>query len=186
MATQFLKCSACGFIIKKPQLGEVCPACGAKRAAFKEFEPKISEKRRKLLDLHIHPIMTHFSNGLSTLIFLLVLGTLVLPNFYRIRILDTIFILSLLLPPFVILTMLAGMLDGKTRFKQVTTPHLVKKLIFGSIFVALSFILALVALLSGISEAELWIVLFLSLSCILCGGFLAKIGGSLLCSKLPG
>ncbi|MHA1293739.1 MAG: rubredoxin-like domain-containing protein, partial [Promethearchaeota archaeon] len=119
---QLLKCKACGYIIKENELGDICPACGAKRIVFEPLNNKISDKRQKILDMHMHPIMTHFSNGFCVFILLLTCITLLNPNMYRIEILNTILILSLFLPIFVSLTIITGLIDGKVRFKKLNRP----------------------------------------------------------------
>lgn len=184
--TNYLRCKVCGFIIKEAKLGEVCPACGAKAQVFEPLKDNVSEKRRKLLELHIHPIMTHFSNGFSAFLVLLIFFTMIIPSVYRQEIFGTIIILSLALPLAVILTFLTGLFDGKTRFKNVKKPHLQKKIIIGSVFIGVSVFLAIYVLIYRVSPENLVYILIISSICLLCGALLGKIGGTLLCAKLPG
>lgn len=156
-----------------------------KRQAFKPVEDNVSDKRRKILNLHLHPIMTHFSNGFSSFLVIIILFTMVFPDFFRTELLNTIFVLSVLLPLAVLITMLAGIFDGKNRFKSLNTPYLKQKLLLGLIFLVLSSVLAAYAMIFGVALETLLFLLILSSACLLCGGLLGKIGGSLICAKLP-
>lgn len=183
--TKLLRCKACGFIIKENELGPVCPACGANRVVFESYDDKFSEKRRNLLDHHIHPISTHFSIGCTVIIQILTIIAFIFPQFYIIEVFNTIYILTLLLPFFVVFTMISGMLDGKLRFKTLNTPHLNKKIIFGVILIVLSVFMALLSIFTGVSISNLIIFFLMSFCCSMCGAFLGKIGSTLLSAKLP-
>lgn len=54
------KCKVCGFVLKNKTLPDLCPACGFKGKIFEEFEPTISAKRRKALEMHAHSAIVHF------------------------------------------------------------------------------------------------------------------------------
>lgn len=182
---KLLRCKACGFIIREDKLGTKCPACGAPRAAFEPYEEKIDPKRKKILDMHLHPVIVHFPQAFSVLILFLTGIGLIFPSFLRTQFLCTIHILAILLPIVVLPTISSGILDGKTRFKKVSTPYLKKKIIFGTIFLVLSTILAFISVFLTNEELFLIYTLILSLGCVLCGLILGLIGGSLLESKLP-
>lgn len=181
---ELVKCKACGFTIEKGKLGELCPACGVPKSAFEEYEPKISESRRKILDFHIHPVLVRFPQAFSISLLFFILINLFFPNFLRTEILNSIYILSLLLPFVVLASILGGLLDGKIRFKKLNTPHLKKKIIVGIIFLILSWIQFIIVLSIPV-DAVLIYLLFSNLGGVLCGGYLGLIGGTLLEAKLP-
>jgi hypothetical protein len=184
---QLLKCQVCGFTISEKQMkGDVCPACGVPREKLELFEPKISDKRRKILDLHLHPIILHFPQALSFLIFFFAALNLLFPTFLTDVILTSLPLLSFLLPFFVVLAMLSGMYDGKMRFKSITTPWLKLKIIIGAIFLLCSVLVAVFAFLIIALDLALLLVVIFSLGCIITGGINGFIGGNLICAKMPG
>jgi rubredoxin len=187
---QLLRCKVCGYIIREDKLGEKCPACGVPKTAFEPYKEKVSEKRKRILDLEIHPILTHFAVGFSAFTFILTLLTLIFPTFYRIEILYTIAILSVSLPFFVCLTLIAGIIDGKIRFKKVITIQHIKKMIVGSIFLALAISLGVIsplAISSGVINIDtgLIAIVIISVFCVGCALFLGLIGRGLKCIAFP-
>ncbi len=181
-----LKCKACGFIINENKLGDICPACGVPRSAFEPYRENISKKRKTILGLNLHPIAVHFPQAFAAIIppFIL-LGVAVNPMLGH-ELLITVKIASLLMPFTVAAAFICGLIDGKTRFKRLTTPYLVKKISVASVLLVLSTAMAIVAFLHGVEYPGRLILLFLSLGCIVCEIFLAEIGKTLLNSKLPG
>ena len=117
--TSLLRCRVCGFIIKEGKLGDRCPACGVPRTAFESYDDKITEKRRKLLDMDIHPVVVHFPQAFSVFILFLTIFTLIFPNFLRAEILCSIPILAIFLPLVTAAAIFSGAFDGKTRFKKL-------------------------------------------------------------------
>ena len=182
---KLLRCKACGFIIKEGKLGDRCPACGVPRTSFEPYEENISEKRKKILDMDLHPIVVHFPQAFSVFIFLLTVITFIFPSFLRSQIRCAIPILAIFLPIAVIGAILSGALDGKTRFKKIKTPHLIKKITFGTIFFVLSIPLAIYSLYFINIEIGIILILIFSLGCMMCGGVLGLIGKTLLNAKLP-
>ena len=183
--TSFLRCRVCGFIIKEGKLGYRCPACGVPRTAFEPYDDKITEKRRKILDLDIHPVIVHFPQAFSIFILFLTIIIIIFPGFLRSEILCSIPILALFLPLVVAGAIFSGAFDGKTRFKKLNTPHLIKKIIYGTIFFALSIPLAIFSFFAITSEIGLILVLIFSLGCVICGTILGLIGKTLRNAKVP-
>ncbi len=180
-----VRCKVCGFIIREDQLGDVCPACGVPRTAFEPYKEKVSEKRQKILDMHLHPVLVHFPEAFGIFIFLLSAIGFISTGAFKSTILCAIPLIAIFLPLFAFFGILSGMLDGKTRFKKLNTPYLRKKIIFGTIFLGLSLILAIGSFIMINTPFGLIFVFFLSLACVLTGGILGLIGGSLLEAKLP-
>jgi hypothetical protein len=183
--TSLLRCKACGFIIKEGKLKDRCPACGVPRTAFEPYDDKMTEKRRKILELDIHPVVVHFPQAFSVFILFLTIFTLIFPYFLRAEILCSIPILALFLPLVVVAAIFSGAFDGKTRFKKLNTPHLKKKIIFGTIFFVLSIPLAIFSFYFIFSVTGLILILIFSLGCVLCGTILGLIGKTLINAKLP-
>ncbi len=182
--TQLLRCKVCGYIIKDSKLGEKCPACGVPKTAFEPYKEKVSEKRKKILDLEIHPILTHFAVGFSVFSFILTMLTVIFPTFYRNEILTTIVILNISLPIFVDLTLMSGIVDGKIRFKRIITTQHIKKMIIGSVLLALAISLGVISFF--LPTATILIpLLFISLFCVVCAGLLGLIGRTLKCIAFP-
>jgi rubredoxin len=176
---RLVRCRVCGLIIDESKLKDKCPACGFPRTVFEPYEEKMSIKRKKLLNLDLHPILVHFPEAFSTIIFLLTLFTLIAPALYRDQILGTILILSFLLPFFTVLAIFSGIIDGKTRFKKLKTILLIRKIIIGTIFLILAILLILTGISYGIVEIKLVFMLLLSLGCLICGTLLGLIGKTL-------
>lgn len=182
---QLLRCKVCGYIIKESKLGEKCPACGVPKTAFEPYKEKVSDKRKRILDLEIHPILTHFAVGFSAFSFILTLLTMIFPTFYRIQILYSIAIFNVSLPIFVALTFIAGIVDGKIRFKRIITTQHIKKMIIGAIFLALAISLGVISFFLPVGTI-LIPLLIISLFCVVCAGLLGLIGKTLKCIAFPG
>ena len=76
---EHVRCKACGYILEKDALGEVCPACGVKKEMFEPWEDKVGAARRLWLDLHVHPIVVHLPNAISPMLVLLALAYPLIP-----------------------------------------------------------------------------------------------------------
>jgi rubredoxin len=127
-------CSVCGYIINEGFNGDVCPACGAAKTAFQPYVDKMSPKRRKILNLHIHNILVHFPQAFSLLMLLLIVMSLFLKESSKFDFMTTFKILSFFLPLSVIVSIISGVIDGKNRFKRITTPILKKKIAVAILF----------------------------------------------------
>jgi DNA-directed RNA polymerase subunit RPC12/RpoP len=132
------KCRVCGYVVERKDPPGICPACGVKGKIFEEFESPISQKRRKMLDLHVHPVMVHLPNAfvacMSLISFLRVLGIIQEQSVFMGMLRGMV----LLLPFSAIFAALAGIFDGKLRFKRIDTPHLKKKLVLAGLFILTS------------------------------------------------
>jgi len=183
---QIYRCKACGFLMESDKPAEICPACGVPKTAFEPYRPNLSEKRRKMLNLHIHPILLHFPQAFTVLgLFLLILIPVVSEPL-KAALIPTAAVILTLLPFTVAAGLLSGLYDGKLRFKKTSTPILKGKILLGSsffVFTAVCTILIHVTdFASGIPVGEI-ILLLLSTACSV---LLGKMGGALLESKLPG
>ena len=182
-----IRCKACGYVTKEGKIKNVCPACGVPAKMFEPYTDPVSEKRRMILGLHIHPIMVHFPQAFAVTLFLL----MVLSYFTHVKIkwmlFDAILVISFLLPYFVILSIITGLLDGKIRFRKVTTPLLKKKFILGVLLLIISIALAFVAFSGGFPASPLReYFTLLTIIAVACSAELGLIGGHLMEAKFPG
>jgi len=182
-----IRCKACGYVTKEGKIKDVCPACGVPAKMFEPYADPVSEKRRQLLGLHIHPIMVHFPQAFAITLFLL----MVFSYFASIKIkwilFDAIIVISFLLPCSVILAFLTGLFDGKIRFRKLTSPFLKRKIIIGLFFLIISISLAYLAFSEGLSASPLHeYFILLTIIAVACGTGLGLLGVKMLEAKFPG
>ncbi|HUN54154.1 MAG TPA: hypothetical protein VMU29_03260 [Smithella sp.] len=183
----FIKCRACGYVTKEGKVKDVCPACGVPAKMFEPYTSPVSERRRKILMLHIHPIIVHFPQSFTFTLFVLSVLSFIAPPQINEALNGTMRLISFILPFVIILAILTGLVDGKTRFRKVTTPFLKKKIIFGLCFLFTSVGIAAVALdgqpasASGMALLTLLTLIALGFSIVL-----GLIGDELLEAKFPG
>ncbi len=182
---KMMRCKACGYVAADAKIGDVCPACGLPRTVFEEFEDKISPKRKRIIDLHLHPIAVHFPQALATLVPLfIVAGWWILKPSLAIDVLNSARVLAVLLPFSVLGAIAAGIIDGKTRFKKLSTPLLVRKIVIGSVLLLLSVAVCVLVLLPNLGQWAVYAVLALSLACVGCEILLGNIGAGLMSAFL--
>ena len=83
-------------------------------------------------------------------------------------------------------TIVAGLLDGKIRFRKVTTPILMKKIYISGLFFILSFVKLYAVCFMPASKTVLTGGLVLISLCFICTILLGFLGVKLLNSKFPG
>ncbi|MGP8154711.1 MAG: rubredoxin-like domain-containing protein [Smithella sp.] len=182
-----IKCKACGYVTKEGKIKDVCPACGVPAKMFESYVDPISEKRRKIMMLHIHPIIVHFPQSFVFTLFILAILSFIAPPQINEVLHCTMQVISPALPFFIILALLTGLVDGKTRFRKVTTLFLKKKIIFGLSFLFTSVLIATSALELRLSSLP--VMALFSLLTIIALGFsaaLGLIGDELMEAKFPG
>jgi rubredoxin/uncharacterized membrane protein len=182
---KLVRCKVCGYIMEEGRLKDKCPACGMPRQVFEPYIEKVVEKRIRLLRLDLHPVVVHFPQAFVFAILVFLLGIQLLSVPFQTRILTTVQILGILLPIVVLFAFLAGIFDGKLRFKKLRTSLLIRKMIAGGIFFICSVGIALLSNTIQINELNYWITLLLSAICVGCSFILGKIGSTLLCVKVP-
>lgn len=182
-----MRCKACGFVTDTGKIKDVCPACGVPAKMFEIYTHPVSLKRRRILDLHTHPVLVHFPQAFSLTLFLLSVAILFAPAKIQDDLTSTIRVLSFLLPFFVVGAIATGLMDGKLRFRKVTTPLLKKKIILSLVFFITSIVLAALALSGQFLTAPIHVAYtLLTVVTSLCGALLGLIGGKLLDAKFPG
>lgn len=184
---ELVRCKSCGFIMEKGKLHGKCPACGVSDKMFEPYSEKIAPLRKFILSLDIHPVLVHFPQAFTATVLLLSLLAMVVQGRIREQIVCADEVLGIALPFTVLLAFCAGLLDGKTRFRRVTTPLLVRKMVFGSLFFLLSCaIFAAILAMSLDTLSALLSIAVLSLVALGCAAYLGMMGVSLLNSKFPG
>ena len=182
-----VRCKACGYVTAQGNVKDVCPACGVPAKMFEPYTHPVSLKRRRILDLHTHPIVLHFPQAFALTLVPLSLFAFFVPVALKQVLSSTMQVLSFLLPFSVVATIATGLLDGKIRFRKVTTPLLKKKIFLSIVFLIVSIALPALAL-SGklLTSPVLTIYFLLTVAASLCGVLLGLIGGRLLDAKFPG
>jgi len=182
-----MRCKACGFVTRQGKIKDVCPACGVPARMFEPYTHPVSLQRRRILDLHTHPVMVHFPQAFALTLSLLSFSAFFVPAFLREHLFSAMWVLSALLPFFVVIAIATGLIDGKLRFRRVTTPLLRKKIGLAVVSLVTSVVLAFLAL-SGqfVTPSAHMIYFLLTLVASLCGALLGLIGGKLLDARFPG
>lgn len=182
-----IRCKACGYITKEGNIKDVCPACGVPAKMFEPYTDPLSEKRRRIIDLHSHPIIVHFPQAFALTLFMLAVLFFIAPSPIKDALCYTMKVISFFMPFFVVLSFLTGLLDGKTRFRKVTTPFLKKKIIIGLIFFITSIALAALAFTEQFpATPTLEYFTLLTIIASGCTVLLGFIGGRLAEAKFPG
>ena len=184
---EMVRCKSCGFIMEKGKLRSKCPACGVPDKMFEPYSEKIAPLRKFILSLDIHPVFVHFPQAFTVTVLLLSLFAMVVQGHIREQIVCADTVLGIVLPFTVLLAFCAGLLDGKIRFRRVTTPLLIRKMTFGSLFFLLSCgIFAAILALPLTALSTLLSIACLSFVALGCATYLGMMGVSLLNSKFPG
>jgi rubredoxin len=181
-----LRCKACGYITDAGKLGDFCPACGLPRSVFEPFKENLSRRRRIILELNLHPIFVHFPQAFTAAIPPFILLGVGFPPVIGNDLLTAARVMAVLLPLAVLPALAFGALDGWNRFKKLTTPALVKKIIIASVLLVLSAAASLTAIKYGTDYPGRLILLLLSLACLGCQFMLGQVGKTLMNAKLQG
>jgi hypothetical protein len=175
--------------MEKDALGDVCPACGVKKEMFEPWEDKVGAARRFYLELHVHPIIVHLPNSISPILLLVALAFPLFPGFQT-YLWPTLQLLSWLFPLAVFGGFASGLVDGKVRYRKVTTPLLLKKIILGTLLFIVSIVQAvLVSVTSnfGPGNGGLWTAYVIAaLVSLVLASVLGKWGSSLFSAAMPG
>ena len=185
---EYVRCKACGYIMEASKLKDLCPACGVPAKVFEPYTETISEERKRILDLHIHPIVIHLAQAFSPVlvVFAAALAIVTGESVFRTSLLDATRVLAVLLPPAVVLAFAAGVFDGNLRFHKATTPLLIRKMIVGALFFAFSLAAAALALFTALDSATLLPFAVLELLSLASAVLLGNWGFGLLSSRFPG
>ena len=181
-----VKCNVCGYITTKGKAKNECPACGAPAQSFEPYVSGLSFKRESFLSLHLHPIIVHLPIALVVLALLFDIAAFISAGTPSDIITAGVKINTVLLPLFVLTAALLGMLDGRMRFRRLTTKKLRFKTVASIVFLAVSVTAALVALLVPLSPGALIVLIVLMCAGLVTAGLLGKAGAQLICAATPG
>jgi hypothetical protein len=182
-----IRCKACGYVTETGRIKDVCPACGVPAKMFEPFTDPVSDKRRRLLGLHIHPILVHFPQAFAVSLFFLAVLSFGVSTEINISFRYTMSVISFFLPLVIFLAVLSGLLDAKIRFRKVTTIFLKMKIIIGSVFFIVSIAMATIAFFGQFWKVTIpFYFIGLAIIATACGIALGLIGGKLRDAKFPG
>ncbi|MFX0150545.1 MAG: hypothetical protein ACFFAJ_07205 [Candidatus Hodarchaeota archaeon] len=181
-------CRVCGYI-RHIGKGGRCEACNARETAFVPYQYRVSSQRLLFLEFDIHPVTVHFTTSFTiTTAVLFVLSFLTsdllgIPIGYG-GILD---LLVLILPLFVIAGGLSGLIDGKTRYRKLKTPFLIRKIILGNSLLVISIIMLISHILSneGVETFMVTIEAICMLAAVIIASYIGWIGSKLGCAIVP-
>ena len=161
-----VRCKVCGYIMKEGKLGDKCPACGAPKTAFEPYKDPMSQSRRRILNLTLHPIAIHFPVTLAVATFVFSVAAPVFSGEARQIIVDTVKLLVLFMPVVVFAAFWLGWWDGSIRFRKISRSQILKTKIT----------YAVILFVVSISQASVvWINSFASAGMILAAILLAGI-----------
>lgn len=182
----FIRCKVCGFIMDENHLKDLCPACGLPKTVFEIYTKKISPTRKFMIDQHLHPVSVHFPQVFIVVIMFMLILAFWVDNPLRDEFLVTAKLSILALPFSVLLGFITGLIDGKIRFKKLTTPLLINKMIAGVILQILSIIIFALYLANGFTTTNMFVIILLSVLSTACAVYLGKTGSSMFDSIMPG
>jgi rubredoxin len=183
---ELVRCKPCGYVMRKDKLGRVCPACGAKAAAFEPHKDRVSARRRMILNLDLHPILVHAPQAFAALLPVLVAAAMLGPSFYAAELRAVIGFFVLVLPLGTVTAIASGLVDGKLKFKRLSPPYLVQKIVAGIGLLIVSGANAAVVLVAGLGPRTMPWVLGLAAASLACAVFLGHTGKKLILPILPG
>jgi uncharacterized membrane protein len=158
MKEEMVRCKACGYVMAKSSLGEVCPACGVKKEMFEPWEDKVGELRRFILDKHLHPVIVHAPQAL---VFLLLILTVLFPLFgadlQKTYLWPAVVVMTWLLPIAIVATILSGFFDAMVRYRKVATPALLQKQLLGYLLLAASIAMTVLVSVGTFASLGLWL-----------------------------
>ena len=182
----YIRCKVCGFIGDEKEMKDFCPACGVPKTAFESYKYNISDKRLKMLGLHLHPILVHFPQSIAFLSLVFIIIAFAAKGTLGADMMTVVKLLSVLLPVSVLISAAAGVFDAKLRFKKKCGPRVKQKIIFGALFFVLSGVSAFMINTEVFGTGGKITIIIIGVLCFGCSGLLGKLGGTLLDAKLPG
>jgi uncharacterized membrane protein/rubredoxin len=182
-----IRCKSCGYVMEESKLKDACPACGVPRKMFEPFTDTVSEKRKRILNLDIHPIIVHFAVSFAVSALVMALFILVFPGVFVSTARGGLRVLGGVLPLVLIATFLSGRFDGRIRFRKAKSRLLRIKTWVGITYFVFSAAAAAIILLVG--PHTLWVRVvdpILFAACTACAFIQGRIGARLLYALFPG
>lgn len=179
---ELVRCKACGFVMEADKLKDVCPACGLSSKVFETYRERVALNRLFVLSLDLHPIAIHLSQTFVILIPGLIIFTRLFPTFNNDLFNHVLLFAIYAFPVTLISAFFTGLLDGLFRFKALTPPLLILKIIFSSSIIVLAIVMFFVAK----DGNNGMLTLLLSLGCLFFAVRLGLLGKKLINVILPG
>jgi len=155
---EMVRCKACGYIMDKDALGDVCPACGVKKEMFEPWEDKVGTLRRLILDLDLHPVIVHAPQALTFLVLILgVAYPLFTAELQKVYLWPAVVVMTWLLPISIVATILSGFFDAMVRYRKVATPALLQKQILGYLLLTASIVMTVVIVNGTFENLTVWL-----------------------------
>lgn len=181
---EYIICRVCGYIETADKIDQACPACGFPKTVWTAYKPrKLSDQRRRLLDLHIHPIAVHFPIIGSILTFGLPVLALFVPFSLAYRLYDFTMFVAVVMPLLALAGAVTGYIGGKLRYKTTKAPMLKKKLMLSIVYFIITCILSYIAYTQGVHGDNALIFIVLGAISAGCAAFLGKLGSYLFASR---
>jgi len=172
----------------KSKLRDKCPACGVPSQMLEPYTDPVSERRRKVLELDIHPVAVHFAVSFTATVLVFSIVSIFFGGPIQGFLISTTKVLAILLPFLVAITFAVGVMDGRIRFRKVGNSQILKKkILFASLFLVVSIGLALSLWLGGLGTVLLnSIAIVLSAACLGFVVVLSLLGTQILNAAFPG
>ena len=184
---KYVRCKVCGYIMEEGKVHDLCPACGVLAKMFEPYEEKMSEKRKRILDSHIHPIIVHMPQALEFFLLASFIVLLFLSPSLKSSFSLTLKIISCSLFASIIGAYLVGLIDGKVRFKKITTPILKQKIVLGIVFFIISGAMTVSIFFFSLDSIINNIVLIAEgIGAFICSWILGTLGESMNGTRFPG
>lgn len=177
---KYIICRVCGYIETADKADQPCPACGFPKTVWAEYTPRrLNPTRKKLLDLHLHPIAVHFPITGSALTFGLPLLALLVPYSLSYRLFDFTMLVALVMPLLALVGAISGYVGGKLRYKTTSAPVLKFKIYLSIFYFIVTLAQAYMAWTYGVDAGNALIMIALGAVSSLCAAVLGKKGSYL-------
>ena len=180
---ELVKCKSCGFVMEAGKAHDVCPACGVPSKMFEPYIDPVSDKRRFILGLDIHSIIVHFPQAFGATVFIFSAALFFIQGRLKDYITAALTVIAFLLPAVLVVSFLTGLFDGTVRFRKLSSPFIVQKIIWASVYTLLSVIYLAVLLKTGFGAVSLTLI---SAGMLGSSTILGLIGTKLVSAKFPG
>ena len=185
---KLVRCKACGYIMLESKLKDKCPACGVPSQMFEPYTDPMSERRRRILDLDLHPIAVHFPISFAVAVLVFTIASIFFGGPVQGFLISTTKLLTVFLPLVVALAFVVGVIDGRLRFRKLNHSQILKKkILYASLFLIVSLGLTLSLWLGGLGTVLLnSIAIVLSAASVGFAVVLSLLGTQILNAAFPG
>jgi O-antigen/teichoic acid export membrane protein/rubredoxin len=185
---KLVRCKSCGYVMAEEKLGETCPACGVSREMFEPYTDPVGESRRRILDMHLHPIAVHFPTSFAAAIVVLLVAGIFVSGAAGDYVTFSVKLMVLALPVLVLAAFLAGLVDGTIRFRRIGRSRILRtKTFYGTLFFVLAAGVALLVWTKGLdASGPRWASIVLDAGAVGCSAVLGILGMRIRDAAFPG